>query len=235
MTNRKLFCIKCDELRDTVDKKTTVIHNIKGEEIILETLIPHCSECGIQLSDLDVEEKHFDMALYEYRRRRNLFSPNQIKSIREKYGLSQRAFSRALGFSEITINRYEAGALQDVTHNGILLLVNEPHNMLIIAQQNKNNLSEKEFKSIEDNVIHLSNACNDSIETIHRELTSKLDKMDKKLAKIDELDKKINFLMHNVKHHIDKFSTKPYEFKLDEYQKPPQYGKSIEELLYTRN
>jgi len=235
MQKRQLFCVKCDELRDTINKKILVTHTIKGEGIVVESLIPHCKECGIQLSDLDVEENHFNEALNEYRRRKNLLLPEQIKNTREKYGLSQRAFSRALGFSEITINRYEGGAIQDLTHNGIILLVDEPQNMLIIARQNKDNLSNKELEAIENNVKKLLDTSKIANQSVNHELINKLNKMDKKLSKIDDLDKKVNLLLHHIKHHIDNLGTKPYEFKLDQYQKPTPYAKDFEELIYIKN
>ncbi|MDD4347391.1 MAG: type II toxin-antitoxin system MqsA family antitoxin [Desulfitobacteriaceae bacterium] len=149
MEKKKLFCIKCDEKTDYVLKSIDIVHVIKGENITLKNIeIPHCSVCGEQLSDLDIEENHFEMALNKYRADKSLLMPVDIKKIREQYGLSQRAFARALGFAESTINRYELGALQDSTHNSILLLSKQPRNFLTIAMQNKEKLSENEIEQI---------------------------------------------------------------------------------------
>jgi putative zinc finger/helix-turn-helix YgiT family protein len=148
MTKKELFCEVCNGMRVTTPKVTEISHTIKGEEISVTVNVPFCSECGCELSDLDVEEYHHDLALREYRRRKGLLYTEQIKAIREKYGLSQRAFARALGFAEPTINRYELGALQDTLHNNILVLVNDSSVMLKMASLNKENLSEKEFSSL---------------------------------------------------------------------------------------
>lgn len=145
MTNKELFCEDCNGMRVTTPKATEITHKIKGEEITVTVNVPFCPECGCELSDLDVEEYHHDLALNEYRKRKGLLYSEQIKTIREKYGLSQRAFARALGFAEPTINRYELGALQDTLHNNMLVLVNEPSVMLKMVSLNKENLSEKEF------------------------------------------------------------------------------------------
>lgn len=236
MTRRKLFCVKCDELRKPIEKMTEVIHNVKGEEIAVKVMIPHCSECGYQLSDLDVEEKHFDIALMEYRHRKKLLLPEEIRAIREKYGLSQRAFSRALGFSEITINRYESGAIQDVTHNGLILLVNEPQNMLKIASQNKENLSKRELKIIDENIQKL--LINNEVKEdnpMYQNILSKLEKLERKLSKIDHFDRKFNVLLHNIKPHTETSQNKPYDFKFDDYTRPPDYAKDFEEVLFGKN
>lgn len=148
MTKKELFCEDCRGMRATTPKVTEISHTIRGEEITVTVNVPFCSECGCELSDLDVEEYHHDLALKEYRRRKGLLYTDQIKAIREKYGLSQRAFARALGFAEPTINRYELGALQDTLHNNILVLVNDSSVMLKMASLNKDNLSEKEFTTL---------------------------------------------------------------------------------------
>ena len=190
MSTKKLFCVQCDELREIMEKQTQVTHNIKGEEINVEAIIPHCSICGNEISDLDVEEKHFNHALNEYRKRKNLLSPKEIKEIRDIYGLSQRAFARALGFAESSMNRYELGALQDVIHNNLLLLVKDPKNMLRIAYQNRENLTTNELKLIEQKVNIKENYPNDEkyIPNIEKALIEYF------ASKIDSLEKKVDFL-----------------------------------------
>jgi putative zinc finger/helix-turn-helix YgiT family protein len=236
MTRRKLFCVKCDELQKPIEKMTEVIHNVKREKIAVNVMIPYCSDCGYQLSDLDIEEKHFDIALMEYRHRKKLLLPEEIRAIREKYGLSQRAFSRALGFSEITINRYESGAIQDVTHNGLILLVNEPENMLKIAHQNKENLSMRELKTIDEKKQKLSinNEVKEDI-PLHQNILAKLEKFERKLSKLDDFDKKFNMLLHSIKSHNKTSQNKPYDFNFDDYFKPPGYAKDFEEVLFGNN
>ena len=148
MTDKELFCDVCNGMRLTTPKAIEITHNIKGEEITVTVNVPICSECGSELPDLEAEEYHHDLALNKYRQRKGLLFPEQIKTLREKYGLSQRAFARALGFAEPTINRYELGALQDSLHNNILVLINSPSIMLKIAELNKENLSKREFTSL---------------------------------------------------------------------------------------
>ena len=153
---KMLFCVECDERRDWIAKSTEIVHDIKGESIVFNCEIPYCSICNSKLSDLETEERHFEIALIEYRKRKNLLFPEQIKEIRGKYNLSQRAFARALGFAEATINRYESGVLQDTLHNNVLVLVNTPNNFLTMAKLNSDKLSDVEFLNISKKVTELT-------------------------------------------------------------------------------
>ena len=68
-------------------------------------------------------------AYNEYRRRHELLLPEEIKKIREQYGLSQRSFSRLLNWGDKPICRYENGSIQDKVHNSLMLFLREPENM----------------------------------------------------------------------------------------------------------
>ncbi len=148
MAANKLFCVHCDEPRDYTWKQAEIVHTIRNEEIPVTADLPFCVVCGEQLRDLETEEKHYQAAIDQYRKKKNLLFPGEIVSIREMYNMSQRAFARALGFSEPTINRYELGALQDAPHNSTLILAKEPENMLKLANLNRDNLSVKEFQQL---------------------------------------------------------------------------------------
>lgn len=200
MEKKKLFCVKCDEITDYILKPVDIVHKIKGGDITLKNIeLPHCSVCGEQLSDLDIEEKHFEMALNKYRVDKSLLMPEEIKNIREQYGLSQRAFARALGFAESTINRYELGALQDSTHNSILLLSKQPRNFLLITMQNRDKLSEDEIEQIKEKIrdLDLKDKAQELIErgqaVIENDSFKRLELMIIGLSKsIDNIEKLLN-------------------------------------------
>lgn len=62
----------------------------------------------------------------EYRRIKGLLTDDEIKEIRSLYNLSQRDFSLALGFGEITITRYESKSVQDKAQDNIIRECKEP-------------------------------------------------------------------------------------------------------------
>lgn len=191
MNEKEMFCNYCDDIVEFELKEAEILHKIKDEEIKLNVCLPFCKSCGNQLSDLEIEEQHFNDAINQYRRMKNLLSPEDIKLIRESYGLSQRAFARTLGISEATMNRYELGALQDTVYNNLMLLIKEPNNMMRIAVQNKDKISSKEFNLIKTNV---NKMLNDSSKNIQENtIIEKLDLIHKKLEK--DLERKIDVLI----------------------------------------
>jgi putative zinc finger/helix-turn-helix YgiT family protein len=182
---------------------TDINHKIKDEEIVVSIMLPHCSVCGKALADIDVEEHHFEMALKEYRNRKMLLMPEEIKMIREYYGLSQRAFARALGFAEPTINRYEFGAIQDIVHNNIMLLVKEPKNMLLIATQNRKNLSSKEYELIISKAQNIEPREDESTENLVNILAEK----------ISSLEVALRDGFESVNKKLEAFNAKQKEYK----------------------
>ena len=81
----------------------------------------------------------------EYRKKHKLLLPDEIKNIRETYGLSQTSFSRLLNWKDKTIQRYERGAIQDKIHNSLLLFLKKPENMKMFIEQNEINLDEEQL------------------------------------------------------------------------------------------
>src|SRR2546425_1217607 len=119
-------------------KETLVV---RGEPIEIEAEVRRCQLCGETFATLEEEERNFDKAYRKYRGMHDLLQPEEIRSIRGQYGIGQRAFSRLLGWGEITLHRYESGALQDETHNNELLLLKDPINFSVLFERNKDRIS----------------------------------------------------------------------------------------------
>ncbi len=83
-----------------------------------------------------------------YRKEHKLLSPEEIKEIREQYGLSQRGLARVLAWGDKTIHRYEKGAVQDKAHNGLLLLMKDPQNMKQYLLECETNVPEKQVQRV---------------------------------------------------------------------------------------
>jgi putative zinc finger/helix-turn-helix YgiT family protein len=148
--NKELFCHICDDYKkiNIINKKDT--YKVKDKNIEIDAQVCVCSDCGMELFDLEIDEQNIEKTFDKYRKLEGLLTTKEIKEIREMYGLSQRAFCKLLRWGEITMNRYEMGAIQDKAHNNILILLKNPHNMLNILDNNKEALSknkENELRS----------------------------------------------------------------------------------------
>lgn len=117
MKTKRNFCPNCETDRAFRLKNVERTIKVHSECIALSNVpaweCPVCRESHVDESFGDPVAAAFD----EYRRRHELLTPARIKSIRQKRGLSQAGFAALLGMSQATINRYEAGALQEQTHD----------------------------------------------------------------------------------------------------------------------
>jgi len=109
------FCVVCGDDRTFLCERQQVAYDVRGETVEFGVDVQVCEKCRTvqQRDDTDLAAAAFA----EYRRRRGLLTPEQIKAIRQRYNLSQRSLAALLGMSEATINRYEGGGLQDEAHD----------------------------------------------------------------------------------------------------------------------
>ena len=147
--NTLTCCPHCGKERGRkIDKKARVF-DIRGEQIGIDAKAAVCNGCGQEIFDAGFDSAALALAYDEYRKRHGLLFPSDIKAIREKYGLSQRALARLLDWGETTIHRYEAGSIQDQSHNDMLVLLGDPLNIKRLLERARKNLRPKVLFKIE--------------------------------------------------------------------------------------
>jgi len=144
MSNAIDYCVVCGEDRAIRHEQQRTEFDVRGETIELHLPVMVCESCGTTEVEGDLDPPA--MAFAEYRQRRGLLSPEQIKGIRKRYRLSQKAFAALLGMSEATINRYEGGSLQDQVHDEAIRACGKPDHMLDLLSRHGNRLTERQRK-----------------------------------------------------------------------------------------
>jgi putative zinc finger/helix-turn-helix YgiT family protein len=152
---KELFCHVCDDYKAVDIVKRNEVYNVKDEKVEIEAEVCICKTCGEELFDKELDELNIERAFEKYRKKHGLLSPSEIKAIRETYRLSQRAFSKLLKWGEITMNRYEMGAIQDKAHNNTLILLKNPKNMIDILDNNIGVLSPSKEKALRQRITEL--------------------------------------------------------------------------------
>jgi len=156
--------------------KRKATYRIKGEPIeILEEVRINLKN-NKEIFDEEIEDKNLEKIYNQYRKKHSLLTSNKIKETREKYGVSQRAFSRILGWGEITTHRYETGALQARSHNDTLVLLKNPENMKILVERNKDKINQRDYKKIMEKLdsILVNNIDNTLEENIIKKYTNEV-------------------------------------------------------------
>lgn len=142
------FCPKCDAERDCSLVTRKESYPVRGEEIGIEAHVYICPVCGEDIFDKDLDSENIRKVYEAYRLKHSLLSSDEIRSIRERYGLSQRGFARLLGWGEITVHRYESGALQDRVHDDLLRMISTPEGMARYLEEHGSHLPAEEAETV---------------------------------------------------------------------------------------
>lgn len=148
----------CEACRKEVETKIITkreAYDVCGEAIEVDAQVLICAECGEEFYSEELDNATLVRVYNEYRRRHRLLLPEEIKKIREQYGLSQRSFAKLLNWGDKTICRYENGSIQDRAHNSLLLFLREPENMRTYLTENEVSLGERQKAKLLAVVEHL--------------------------------------------------------------------------------
>lgn len=148
----KGFCPSCERETELVHVQKTENIIVKGESIQIPVDRFLCSACGEEFDNPSPDYDPLAAAYTEYRHRKGMVQPEQIRVFREKYNLSQKELSDLLGFGGATLSRYENGALQDEAHDTILRLIIDPYNLQQMIQEKGDVLSNEKRQSIQQKI-----------------------------------------------------------------------------------
>ena len=149
MKTLSTYCVECDrEVDARIEHRDETMH-IRGQKVSYDAEVATCPVCGSVVADSRAEGRNLAAAYSAYRSANGLLSPEEIRGIRQRYGMSLRDFSRFLGFGEQTISRYEAGALQDEAHDGMIRLSANPAGASLILGIRREQLPERAISAAE--------------------------------------------------------------------------------------
>lgn len=146
MAEKQVYCAECGGYRTFHTLVRTEFYQIKNDPVEIEAKIAVCDDCGEEVVHLDLEQDNLLTAHMAYRQKYNLLLPEEIAALRQHYGFGQRKFARLLGWGDVTVHRYEAGALQDVGHNQVMRLLQDPYTMLKLLHDRQTMLKPREYQ-----------------------------------------------------------------------------------------
>ncbi|HAF61685.1 MAG TPA: hypothetical protein DCK95_05110 [Anaerolineaceae bacterium] len=144
----KQECPVCGKTEEWEQVTTRENFEVRGENIPVEFSILRCPQCQTEFDNLGSDIDPYALAYEEYRKRKGMVHPNQIKEFRKKYDLTQKELSNLLGVGEITLSRYENGALQDEAHDRLLKFIFEPSNLFFTIQEKENVISDEKKRAL---------------------------------------------------------------------------------------
>lgn len=142
------FCPNCMASGGARVESRREVLSVRGTAITVDSRVAVCDECGQDIWVDELSDQTLALAFAEFRRLHHLLSPEEIRSIRNRWGLGQRAFSLLLGWGEITLHRYEAGSLQDAAHDAQLRMAEHADNVRILLEANGNRLTPRQHETL---------------------------------------------------------------------------------------
>ncbi|CAN5236000.1 DUF4065 domain-containing protein [soil metagenome] len=85
-----------------------------------------CTESGEQFTTTELDELNMTQLYNQYREKHNLPFPDEIKAIREKYGLSATKMSEILGFGINSYRNYENGEVPSLANSRLIQIAKDP-------------------------------------------------------------------------------------------------------------
>ncbi|MDD2716780.1 MAG: DUF4065 domain-containing protein [Candidatus Wallbacteria bacterium] len=141
------FCPYCEDEREVERITKTETFKIRNEAIQVKTKLLKCKKCHEEFEDPESKEDCLKMAYEIYREKFKWMKPEEIRKLRKEYDLTQKELASLLGFGEVTLSRYENGALQDETHDQVLKLAQNPENLIRLMETNSS-IAEKRKREL---------------------------------------------------------------------------------------
>lgn len=150
------ICPNCEKETKLENIRTKEVVEVRGEPVAVDSEYFKCMECGEEFENTRGQDS-LALAYEKYRHKHEMLQPNEIREHRKRYGLTQKELSQLLGWGDVTLSRYENGALHSEAHEKILRLAMEPHNLKTLIMDAPEALSEdkreqllKELRAADD-------------------------------------------------------------------------------------
>lgn len=117
----------------------------RGETISYDRSFYHCVDTGMEFADEELEGLNLKRLYDTYRRIHGIPTAEDLKQMRERYGIPSSAMSLILGLGENQFGLYEEGAVPTPSVGRLLALAKEPANMRDMLQAARRSFTEKQY------------------------------------------------------------------------------------------
>jgi len=144
----KTLCPYCGTVQNAKTISRIETYTYKGETISLSHELSVCTVCGTEMATAQQAGDSLIAVREAYRGRHDLISPDEIRSIRERYGAGQKPFGIVLGLGESTIANYERGELPTAANSNLIRLMDDPHAFRTLFEERRELIGPTQQKRI---------------------------------------------------------------------------------------
>lgn len=129
-----------------------------------------CVDTGETFTTEDLDALNLLQLHNQYRERNHILFPEQIKTLRERYGVSQRTMSTLMGFGINQYRNYEEGEIPSLSNAKLISLVRDARNFRALVLERKDELKDREFadllRRVEELQTPATDPCQDALSAI---------------------------------------------------------------------
>lgn len=120
----------------------------RGEKYVATSFYYKCDITGEEFTTSEQDELFTNQLYNQYRDKYGIPFPDEIKAMRERYGLTCAMMSRILGFGENQYNLYEKGAVPSESNGKTLLLIKNADSFRGLIESVAHQFTDKEYRNI---------------------------------------------------------------------------------------
>lgn len=133
-----------------VEEKATTVY--RGEEFDYIRRYYRCDDTGFAFTDDETDAWGLEQVYFQYREKYGIPTPEEVKAIREQYGLSATTMSKILGIGDNQYGLYENGEMPTKNIGRMIATIKKADVFRMYVDMAKNQLTEKEYERIVKNL-----------------------------------------------------------------------------------
>lgn len=122
-----------------------------------------CRDTREQFTDDELDEVNTNQVYNKYREKYGIPFPDEIKTIREQYGLPASKMSEILGLGANVYRSYEAGEVPSVSNGRLIQMVKDPDEFKKLVELSRNEFTPEELQKINRKINHALETRDDHI------------------------------------------------------------------------
>jgi len=149
------FCPLCEKEHEIIEISYNGKAIVKNKEVEYFKKSYYCEIENEEFTPDTLMDYNLNEAREMYKVSENLLTSNQIKEIRDLYGLTQKEYANLLGLGDVTVQRYESKSIQDPTYDNLMRLTKEnPAFCLELLNKNREKFVNVRYEKIRENIIN---------------------------------------------------------------------------------
>ena len=125
----------------------------RGEEFLVHCRYYLCKDSGQQFTDEEQDEGTFNDLYAQYRIKHGIPFPDEIKAIRQRYGLNYTQISKLMGFGANQWAKYENGQIPSESNGRLISALRRKEVALKLIQDLRPVFEEDEFQKIYHSIL----------------------------------------------------------------------------------